>query len=223
MPAVQRCIPPVLAAILSVAMILIPSPASGAAVVEVEFPACPPANRAMVIDGKLDDWQGIEGKQFLPIHAFDSATVAEDRPDLAATVRFTYDAQSLYASVEWLSPTPPSNTTSPNDATDWQRGGDGVELHLQIGGLVTHVAPSVRRWKKGCPARPSRGRDDLARHHRREWGCGVGDRPQGLWPRACAFPGEPSSVVGPADGQAAADNGRFGVAGPVRSHPGEAQ
>ncbi len=145
MPAVQRAVPSALAALLTAAMIFLPPPASGAAVVDVDFPACQPANRAMLIDGKIDDWRGIEGKQFLPVHAFDSVTMAENRPDLAATVRFTCDAESLYALVEWLSPTPPSNTTSPSDATDWQRGGDGIEFHLMSGGLLTHVAsyPSV--------------------------------------------------------------------------------
>jgi len=140
MITVQRCATFSSVAMLAITALLTPFTAWGGAMVDVDLPTCQPASHLMVIDGKFDDWQGIEGKRFQPVHAFDGTTMAEDRPDLGATVRFTFDAEALYASVEWQSPKSPANRTSPTEATDWQLGGDGVEWHLLIGGMVTHIA-----------------------------------------------------------------------------------
>ncbi|MCY3023639.1 MAG: hypothetical protein NTW87_32060, partial [Planctomycetota bacterium] len=113
---------------------------AAAGLAEIELPACLPVTHPVVIDGSLGDWQDVEGKCFVPLRAVNTVSMAENRADLGATLRFAYDTEALYASAEWLSPTPPSNTTAPGNATGWQQGGDGLELHVALGGLVAHIA-----------------------------------------------------------------------------------
>ncbi len=171
----SKCI----AALIACAAILIPFTASGGAVVDFDLPACKPANRTITIDGKLNDWQGIEGKQFFPVHAYDSTTVAEDRPDIAATLRFTYDADALYASIDWLSPKPPSNTSSPTDATNWQKGGDGIVVAQRVP-VIAGKKYALRFFRhcdgmKGNEIKtPSKDRGYTSLHSAMDWIGGLG-------------------------------------------------
>jgi hypothetical protein len=75
------------------------------------LPPVPATQRPLVIDGKLDDWTGIDGKVYRP---FDVALVEGDAPeltklrqwDLKCTVRFAYDDAALYLALAWTDPQP---------------------------------------------------------------------------------------------------------------------
>ena len=110
-----------------------------AAVVDVDLPSCMPLSRAITVDGKLDDWQGIVETRYMPLKAFGSGDMAGERRDIGANVRFAYDAAGLCLAVDWLSPLPPTNTAIAAAPVGWQEHGDGLELHIEVDGVVSHV------------------------------------------------------------------------------------
>jgi hypothetical protein len=105
----------------------------------LSLPSCVPLREALTIDGRLDDWSGIEKANYVPMLPFGGADLRDARNDIGVAVRTAYDAKGLYVSGEWLSPKPPANSTGFANPEGWQNGGDGMELHLSTGREVVHI------------------------------------------------------------------------------------
>ncbi|HEY3377736.1 MAG TPA: FlgD immunoglobulin-like domain containing protein, partial [Armatimonadota bacterium] len=76
------------------------------------FPPVSFTPRPIVVDGKLDDWQGVDGKTYRPLDARlvpgEGTLLSSLRTwDLSATMRWTYDTEALYLAVSWTTPQPP--------------------------------------------------------------------------------------------------------------------
>jgi hypothetical protein len=112
----------------------------------VNFPPVPPAPQQIGVDGKLDEWKGIEPFTFNPLGA-DSVLRSANDPALSAmlqnppsvSLRTCYDSTALYVAVEWKDTPPGTNTTAAGDADHWADGGEGLELHILTDSML-HVA-----------------------------------------------------------------------------------
>lgn len=112
---------------------------------EVSFIPSMPSMEIVNVDGSLKEWQGVEKVKYVPLRAFGATDLGGGREDLAVSIATTYDADAMYVALDWLSTSRPTNTASPSDAVGWEKSGDGVAMHLNVGRNVIHVVsyPSV--------------------------------------------------------------------------------
>ena len=127
-------------------MLAVCSPAGAFGIRFVNLPAIPPASQKITIDGRLDDWKGVDGFLFDP-NQTGGLVGAGGNPALAAMLRLAptvklrscYDSNALYLAVEWKDTAPGTNRTPAGEANHWPDGGEGVELHVLTDGML-HMA-----------------------------------------------------------------------------------
>jgi hypothetical protein len=153
----------VLASLLTLAA---PQTAQGYGLKILTLPPVAPAPQKIVIDGKLDDWKGLDGFSYVPVGGEGSVTRASGDPGVAAllkdpvsaNIKICYDPDALYVAVRWKDKAPGVNPTAATDAAHWAQGGEGVELHL-LGEEIVHVACWPSAGGTGISLRVRRGDD----------------------------------------------------------------
>jgi hypothetical protein len=121
-------------------------PAAAIGVRFVNLPSIPPAGQKITIDGRLDDWKGVDGFLFDPNQGGglmraggNSALAAMLRLAPSVKLRSCYDSTALYLAVEWKDTDAGKNRTPVGDADRWPEGGECFELHVLTDGMF-HVA-----------------------------------------------------------------------------------
>jgi len=129
-----------LAVLLLAALLVAPSWAGG--VRSVQLPPVTLSTRPITVDGDLAEWGKGNGQKFVPVDVGGIGTgtgakLAElQQNERSVTVLLRYSAEALYVGLDWRDPTPCVNATPPENAGDWAKGGDGVELHILTDRMV---------------------------------------------------------------------------------------
>ncbi|MDR1144810.1 MAG: hypothetical protein LBK71_01570 [Verrucomicrobiales bacterium] len=111
----------------------------------IEWPATLSAEPGFAIDGRPEKWRAVPRYDFHPLDEFmraggDVTLEAALRQDLTASFRSCFDEQALYVAVEWRDTAPGTSKAAAGDAANWHTGGEGMELHIDSGDRVLHLA-----------------------------------------------------------------------------------
>jgi hypothetical protein len=128
---------------LLLAVLLLGAAAQAGGLRSITLPGLPPCPRPIAVDGRLDEWAGVEPAVFRPLDPSQSKTagaavVGLQERDRSVAWRLCYDADALYLACDWHTPQPAVNPTPPDRPDEWDAG-DGLELHLRTDRVI-HLA-----------------------------------------------------------------------------------
>ncbi|NNM87296.1 MAG: hypothetical protein HKL95_02125, partial [Phycisphaerae bacterium] len=108
-------------------------------IIKGTLPPIPFVTHPMAVSGNLQRWSGIAGVHYVPLEAslvhssVPAVRELQEHPH-AVDLKLCYNAQYLYAALDWQDPHPGVNSTPADDPAHWAQGGGGVELHILTAG-----------------------------------------------------------------------------------------